>query len=470
MFRASPRLVSACALSAALVGSVIALAAADDQSAPTKPVRPATPRAQPASVRARPVLSGFDPLVHSLVGDHYEVPLDSGTHARLTLDVALQTQVEKILSGYKVPYGALVAIEPQSGRVLAYVSHSFANPQAGDLARDTTPPAASVFKLVTASALIDAGLAPDSEVCYGGGLSRLRAIDLVDDPRRDRACASLTEALGGSINTVFAKLADRHLDAATLHRYADAYGFGRNLEFDVAVPVSPAEVPQERLEFARTAAGFWHMQMSPLHAALIAASIAQGGSMPRATMIDSVYGVDGKSVALPKLEAPRRVVSEATARAVGKMMLRTVTDGTARSAFHDEHGRAYLPGIDVAGKTGTLNAEAPFRTYSWWVGFAPAAHPTIAVAALVVNTPKWRIKSSFLAREALRQYLVEAPARARRAEQALKKQAAQQPAPQLAVPPTAASAPAATPVATPAVVTPAAAAAATPAAAPVTAP
>jgi cell division protein FtsI/penicillin-binding protein 2 len=71
-----------------------------------------------------------------------------------------------------------------------------------------------------------------------------------------------------------------------------------------------------------------------------------------------------------------------------------------------------LPGIAVAGKTGSLSDERPYRAYSWWVGFAPENAPEIALAALVVNTPKWRIKSSFVAREALRYYLVERKAKA----------------------------------------------------------
>ena len=83
--------------------------------------------------------------------------------------------------------------------------------------------------------------------------------------------------------------------------------------------------------------------------------------------------------------------------------------GTARRTFHDRHGRPFLPGVRIAGKTGTLSGSDPYRGYTWWVGFAPAEAPTIAVAALAVNTPLWRIKASYVAREALRYYLVERP-------------------------------------------------------------
>ncbi|HMI94567.1 MAG TPA: penicillin-binding transpeptidase domain-containing protein, partial [Polyangiales bacterium] len=73
--------------------------------------------------------------------------------------------------------------------------------------------------------------------------------------------------------------------------------------------------------------------------------------------------------------------------------------------FHDPRGRPFLPGISVAGKTGSLSSDQPYRAYSWWIGFAPEDAPRVAVAALVVNTPKWRIKASYVAREALRYYL-----------------------------------------------------------------
>src|SRR5690606_23459717 len=126
---------------------------------------------------------------------------------------------------------------------------------AGDLVLDPSPPTASVFKIVTGSALFEAGVDPRAPVCYHGGSSRLLAHTLDDDAARDRRCASLAEAMGGSINSVFGKLADRHLDGPTLERFGHAFGFGQTLPFDVPTRVSPIEVPTDRLELARTAAG-----------------------------------------------------------------------------------------------------------------------------------------------------------------------------------------------------------------------
>jgi cell division protein FtsI/penicillin-binding protein 2 len=368
-----------------------------------------TPRAAPAPerrVEPRDLLRGLDPRRHEPSGDERVSPLAEGRRAVLTLEPGLQEHLEQELARYAVPYGAVVAMEPSTGRVLAYVSHSSANPDAGDLVLDPTPPTASVFKVITGAALVDAGVSPSTNVCYTGGGSRLTAWHL-DDHERETSCHTLAQAMGHSTNAVFAKLADRHLDAPTIERYAAAFGFGHALPFDVPTRPSPAEVPTERLELARTAAGFWHMHMSPIHAALIASTIANDGRMPRAAIVDRVEAASGEVLMRHEPSIFREVIPRSTARAVNQMMQLTVTEGTARRTFVDPQGRPFLPGIAIAGKTGTLSAERPYRGYTWWVGFAPAERPTIAVAAVVVNTPLWRIKASHVAREALRWYLVE---------------------------------------------------------------
>lgn len=398
-------------LAALMAGS--AFAASEATPKRIRSVSPPPSPRSPTELEAAPgaQLPGFDPRSMRLSDGRLISDLPGGRSAWLTLDPGLQAHARTILERYEVPFGALVAIEPSTGRVLAYVSHSSADPNAGDIARDPSPPSASVFKLITAAALIDAGLGPDTRTCYSGGFHRVTTADLTGDGRQ---CATLSEALGGSINTVFAKLADRHLNSQRLVRFASAFGYGQALPFDAPTQASPAEVPVDRLEFARTAAGFWHTQMSPLHAAMMAATIANGGVMQRASMVDRVVDRHGNVLSQHEPRAFRSVIDRRTAELVSQMMVRTVSHGTARSAFHDERGTPFLPGIKVAGKTGSLDQNGPYRAYSWWVGHAPADHPTIAVAALVVNTPLWRIKGSFLAREALRHYLVEKPARERR--------------------------------------------------------
>jgi penicillin-binding protein A len=100
----------------------------------------------------------------------------------------------------------------------------------------------------------------------------------------------------------------------------------------------------------------------------------------------------------------RRALPASAAHELTTMMRQTVASGSAYKAFHTDKGTQYLPHIAVAGKTGTLTRYEQDRHYTWFVGFAPADRPEVAVAALAVNTAAWRIKAPQLAREVLRAY------------------------------------------------------------------
>ena len=329
------------------------------------------------------------------------VRLPQGHRAVLSLDPTLQTRLAAEMRRYRVPAAAFVLMEVRSGRVLAHVSRADGVHGRGDVARDPSPPAASVFKVVTSAALLEAGVPADRRVCFGGGARRLTEADLRDDPGRDRWCATLPSALGRSLNAVFAKLADRHLDRPTLRRYVSAFAFGQRLPYDLAVPPSPAEIPRDRLERARTAAGFWHVHLSPVHGALLAATVANRGAMPWASVVDHVQDARGRVVLRRRSGTFRQVIMARTARRLARMMEHTVVSGTARHWFHDPRGVPFLPGLRVAGKTGSLTGSSPYRAYNWFVGLAPARRPRYAFAALVVNGPRWRIKAAHLARRAL---------------------------------------------------------------------
>jgi cell division protein FtsI/penicillin-binding protein 2 len=141
------------------------------------------------------------------------------------------------------------------------------------------------------------------------------------------------------------------------------------------------------------------VRLSPLHAALIAAAVGNGGMAFEPSLIEEVDGQPSAATASTRLMKPD------TAAALRDMMKYTVTEGTATSSFR-ERGRSVLGDIEVAGKTGSLSSHRPFMDYSWFVGFAPADDPKIAVAAVVVNGLKWRIHAPYVAREAFRAYLV----------------------------------------------------------------
>jgi cell division protein FtsI/penicillin-binding protein 2 len=147
--------------------------------------------------------------------------------------------------------------------------------------------------------------------------------------------------------------------------------------------------------------------LSPLHGAVLAGTIGNHGVAVEPHLVASVEK-NGTLVASPT-PGEQRIVAASTADALVEMMERTVTEGTARKWFRGRKGKSIVGPVKVAGKTGSLSDHPPlpFKDYSWFVGFAPAEAPTVAVAAVVVNGLRWRVKAPFLAREALRTYFNE---------------------------------------------------------------
>jgi len=357
-------------------------------------------------------LAGLD-LAHIGLGDDgATAPLDHGRMARLTVDPSLQATALDVMASRHIPEASVVLLDPQSGEVLVYASHQETGPLR-DLPAEARAPAASVFKIITASALVDdAGLGPETRQCYSGGEERILPSDLIDNPARDRWCVTLGGAMGRSVNAVFARLASKHLDAVMLERAAAHFGFGQSIPFDVRVEPSTLHVPADGLGFARTAAGFWNSTLSPMHAAWISAALERGGEPVHPFIVREIAGSSGAVTEVPpRMGQSSALVSPTTAAAVTSMMEHTVAEGTSFRAFHDARRTPFLKGITVAGKTGTLTDDHAQRYYTWFTGFAPS-HPIpgvrpIAVAALVVNGPSWRVKANTIAREVLQAYFAE---------------------------------------------------------------
>ncbi|HEX9290781.1 MAG TPA: penicillin-binding transpeptidase domain-containing protein [Anaeromyxobacteraceae bacterium] len=332
----------------------------------------------------------------------YVAPYGSG-QAVLSISPRIQKGLEKLLADYRVPVGAAVLLEPRTGRVIALAEHVEKGPRS-HVALHPIAPAASVFKIVTGAALLERGITPESEVCFHGGKHRIQKALLADDPRRDRRCLTLASALGKSANVVFAKLAGRDLSSELLRAEASRFLFDAPIPFEWPVEPSPAPISGDPFELATTAAGFGPVRLSPLHGAIIAALVANGGSFVPPRLVE---GVDGG--APPPGPEARQILRPEIASALARMMQTTVTEGTARKVFRrDRYARgSSLREVTVAGKTGSLAEATPYRDTSWFVGFAPVEDPQIAVAAVVVNERLWRVKASFVAHEALKAYFAE---------------------------------------------------------------
>ncbi len=344
-------------------------------------------------------------------GDEYVTALaapSEGT-AHLTVDATLQKTAEKLLAEYEIPEASIVLVRPRDGKILVYASRIATGRTKRDLNVEASAPSASLFKIITGTALVDhAGLGPETPQCWSGGMHRIQERDLQADPKRDTLCTTLAGAMGHSTNTVFARLASQKLTPTSLGETARAYRYGSALPFDVPVEPSALQIPEETLGFARTAAGFWNTTLSPLHAAWIASVVANGGEGVRPYVVASLESGGKTMYTAPESRPLGRIISARTAEQVTRMMENTVAEGTSRKAFHDPRGKSFFPQLPIAGKTGTLTDEKAGRFYTWFSGFAPsrpvANVEPVAIAVLAVNGANWKVKANTVAREVLRAY------------------------------------------------------------------
>ncbi len=339
----------------------------------------------------------------------YFARLADGREAELTLDHDLQSSLTRALAQYGALDSAVVALDPKTGRILAMAQASNGSPTEG-LATEAVYPAASIFKIVTGAALLESGIAPDTRVCFHGGLRGFGPKLLRDNPRLDWHCASMATGLALSLNLVFGKLARRDLTAKILRAMAGRFLFNEPLPVFPSADsvgdalVSQAIIPADALGFPRTAAGFGKVYLSPLHGALLAAIVGNGGVAVEPRLVDAVVD-NGRRVSAPG-PTSQRVISESTSAVLTAMMERTVSMGTAHRAFRGRRLRRLLGPIHIAGKTGSLadHPPKPFKDYSWFVGFAPADDPTVAIAAVVVNGRFWKVHAPEVARDAFQTY------------------------------------------------------------------
>lgn len=370
-------------------------AGANSATAPTK------------STKAIAELLDLDRLALSADGSRYEAVLKDGRHAILTLDPKLQAYAEKLLTDARAPRGAIVAMAPD-GRILALAGRSQDISTGGKrtertgkfdwrIATDVWAPAASVFKLVTASALVSAGVSPEGKVCYHGGIRSVMESNL-HDSKRDSRCEDLTYGVAHSNNAILGKLAFQHLEPAALTKAAQDLGWTSGVGSELTGTAGAVELPGARdLSFAKAAAGFTGTQLSAVGGALLAATFANEGEQPAPQLVASIEGVSQPA------PSRRRMITAAIAKAVGKMMMATCEFGSAARSFRRRD-------IHVAGKTGTLTRTTPFyMEHSWFVGYAPAEQPEIVVSVILGNAESWHLRGHEAARRLIDRALRPSP-------------------------------------------------------------
>jgi len=348
------------------------------------------------------LLSGSaDELFYRRVTDLLTGRQQAGASVRLTINAKAQEAADKALGNQR---GAVVALDPKTGAILAMVSHPQYDPnqlsqhdQAAVTkawttfnADPTRPmvnraisgnlyPPGSVFKIVTASAALEGKVVDEQSQIPAPPVMDLPQTN-VGLPNYDRkpcgpnGATTLQHALEISCNTAFGYLGVQ-LGADALRSQAAKFGFGQTLR--IPTRVEPSTVPAQLSppQAAQSAIGQYDVRVTPLQVAMVSAAIANHGVVMRPYLVRDVLGSNLESLETHQAVQLSVAVSDATASTLTRMLVSVVDNGTGRPAKID--------GIAVAGKTGTAqqgNGQAP---HAWFTSFAPANDPKVAVAVVV---------------------------------------------------------------------------------------
>lgn len=325
-----------------------------------------------------------------------------GASVQLTIQPKVQRAAYDALGNQR---GAVVAIDPKTGKVLALVSkpsfdpNAIANHSSGvsayaalsakavnplvnrAIAGGLNPPG-STFKLITSSAALESGKYTPSSKFPSPTSYQLPGTSTVIHNADGEFCgaektASIATALSLSCNIPFAQLGMKLGDAA-LRTQAQKFGFGQPLSIPLKVtPSTYPAAPLDSAQTAQTAFGQYEDRATPMQMAMVAAAIGNGGVEMKPNLVEKVVS---PSLEITQPFTPQelgRPVSDKTASQVKAMMVSSVNSGAARNAT--------IQGVDVAGKTGTAQNGANQPYTLWFTGFAPASNPKVAVAVVVEN-------------------------------------------------------------------------------------
>lgn len=328
-----------------------------------------------------------------------------GNDVILTLQPRVQRAALAAMAGRQ---GAAVAIDTRTGGVIAMVSTPNYDPNAfatneGAKAATEAPgnptfnkatqggfPPGSTMKVVTAAAALGSGRYNPQTMVDGSQPLLAASKELYNFGRRDwPKQITLTTALTNSVNTAFGRIG-QDLGPQPLAETMRAFGFYERLPIDypasrqirsgVRSSVGGSLIPvDDRVDIARVSIGQERLTVTPLQMAFVAATIARGGEKPRLATVRRVVDNDGRTLQqLGDGRSAGRAISSRTAQELTGMMEQVVNEGSGTAAR--------LAGLRVAGKTGSAETDVQRNlTDPWFIGFAPAGQPRVAVAVVLNN-------------------------------------------------------------------------------------
>ena len=330
-------------------------------------------------------LLGLNNYIDTILGQTHR-----GADLKLTINMAVQRAAASALGNRK---GAVVALDPRTGAVLAMVSYPRydpnqidtlwtqlnANPDRPLINRATQGlyPPGSVFKIIVAGAALQEG-AVTPQTPFDDPGTYLAGGYIVNNYGGEKyGKHTFAQAFAKSINTTFAKVGVQ-LGASTLATFASDFGFGKTPPWTLGGSASffPAPGSMDKAHVAQASFGQGQVLATPMEIALSAAAVANGGTIVKPYLVDQVLDSNQKVLQQAKPQTWLQPLTSQTASTLRDLMVQVVQSGTGTSAA--------ISGVQVAGKTGTAEV-ATGQPHAWFAGFAPAGSPRVVVAVVVEN-------------------------------------------------------------------------------------
>lgn len=326
-----------------------------------------------------------------------------------TLNEKLSDYIKQELKRYRSDYASVVVIDNETGNILSAVDYTRETQNFGkNLTFSSTNPAASIFKVVTAADLIENfEIDTESLFSYAGKSTTLYKYQLKSHKNKWTRSIPLKKAFALSNNVVFGKAAINNTSYSSLANMATKFRFNQENLQVVDLGNSIIGHKGGDYELAELASGFnKETMMSPVHGAIIASIIANGGLFRKPTLVKSIENIKQERIVWTPPFSLERTLSEETASAMQELMETTVRKGTARSAFSRPKSRV-LADLKIGGKTGTITGGLPYGRRDWFVSYAmpqDEKNKGISVCVMIVNVKKWYIKSTMFARKVIEHY------------------------------------------------------------------
>jgi penicillin-binding protein A len=324
-----------------------------------------------------------------------------------TLDMELQQYLLKIMNVSHASHIGIVVMEPESGKIRAMVGFD-KHDNTNNPCLESCFPAASIFKIVTAAGAIEKlGLTKDSPLVYNGGKYTLYKSQLNEQKNKYSHTVTLQKSFAESINPIFGVLGKFKLKKDFLLSYADAFCFNHEIDFELPIQTSHIIISDEPYNWAEIASGFnRETSLSPLHAALIMASILNNGKIPKPVIVEQIFSENGQKIYESRSGIIQEAVKGDTTKVMRQLMEATISSGTSRKAFQGYAKDQTLSQLQIGGKTGSIDNKSRDARIDWFVGFAEEKNgrEKIVISVVVAHQEYIGVRAATYARMGITHY------------------------------------------------------------------